>query len=583
MTATLQESQQVGNSETHQGDSNSVRMVVTRQRSGSKSMGAKSVARSAGTQQQRASPSTLAKEKRKRKCSVCKRTSPESIFSCRYKVNEKNISFMAAFFEKELEYGELCDRCYRCYYKHKKAKEGNNNSSSRSRQDGRGRNAKKRKLSRAERPATVSKTATVTVNSVKSSTAKEERKNGDDSTTVKTEKDVLPRTRSNTKDSAASASSAAAVAPTSNSSMSSSSPPHIAAGYYGMSYPYYGYTGLHQYPIGVGALDPAFSHSNSALANGHPQAPSGVGHQPYYYGSGLYHYPSPTMDSTPFHQYPWPVYGNKPNSSAPASSSALSVTDAASVLLSAPNSARWNGRHQFASLQQFQRPLSRLYRSGLSHRPAPAKIIKKRLREEEARQLRELELRRHQENLARFRMASKPKRASRRKGLPRHSPAQTDGTHEWLHSTSQFVFSHRFPSPLLVQQKSPLVLDVNKSAGAIAVSEKTVSDSESSMDDVDHLHPEFRLDHQKAPIPRSQSMISTESGASFQSSSSEFAMESGDMSDRNIDINIVSTPAHEPDTPKDDSLSSCSFGIDGTVKSPKMKGSTPTLEAIGTS
>jgi hypothetical protein len=55
-------------------------------------------------------------------CVVCSRSSPKTIFSCRYKVHQRNIEVLRVFFKRELDFGELCDRCYRLWYKHKRAK-----------------------------------------------------------------------------------------------------------------------------------------------------------------------------------------------------------------------------------------------------------------------------------------------------------------------------------------------------------------------------------------------------------------------------------------------------------------------------
>ncbi|KAG2377493.1 hypothetical protein C9374_009404 [Naegleria lovaniensis] len=61
---------------------------------------------------------------RERMCVVCARTHPPTIFSCRYKVHTKNVDVLCSFFERELAQGELCDRCYRLWYKHRKQQEG---------------------------------------------------------------------------------------------------------------------------------------------------------------------------------------------------------------------------------------------------------------------------------------------------------------------------------------------------------------------------------------------------------------------------------------------------------------------------
>ncbi|KAL9645505.1 hypothetical protein ABK040_000570 [Willaertia magna] len=64
---------------------------------------------------------------RERMCVVCSRTHPPTIFSCRYKVHPKNCDLLCGFFERELNFGELCDRCYRLWYKHKRQKEDDEN------------------------------------------------------------------------------------------------------------------------------------------------------------------------------------------------------------------------------------------------------------------------------------------------------------------------------------------------------------------------------------------------------------------------------------------------------------------------
>eukprot|EP00761_Pharyngomonas_kirbyi_P009609 gb/GECH01009626.1/.p1 GENE.gb/GECH01009626.1/~~gb/GECH01009626.1/.p1 ORF type:complete len:231 (+),score=56.10 gb/GECH01009626.1/:1-693(+) len=61
-----------------------------------------------------------------RKCVVCYRSSPKSIFSCRYKVHDKNMAVLENHFERTLCHGELCDRCYRTWYKHRKQKKKTN-------------------------------------------------------------------------------------------------------------------------------------------------------------------------------------------------------------------------------------------------------------------------------------------------------------------------------------------------------------------------------------------------------------------------------------------------------------------------
>ncbi|KAL0484125.1 hypothetical protein AKO1_004925 [Acrasis kona] len=55
-------------------------------------------------------------------CVVCSRSSPKTIFSCRYKVHHRNVDVLRSFFKRDLDFGELCDRCYRLWYKHKRAK-----------------------------------------------------------------------------------------------------------------------------------------------------------------------------------------------------------------------------------------------------------------------------------------------------------------------------------------------------------------------------------------------------------------------------------------------------------------------------
>lgn len=61
-------------------------------------------------------------------CVVCSRSSPKTIFSCRYKVHQRNIDLLRVFFKRELGFGELCDRCYRLWYKHKRTKKTEPNS-----------------------------------------------------------------------------------------------------------------------------------------------------------------------------------------------------------------------------------------------------------------------------------------------------------------------------------------------------------------------------------------------------------------------------------------------------------------------
>lgn len=56
-----------------------------------------------------------------RQCVVCSRTAPKTIFSCRYKVHDKNQTMLSDYFKRPLECGDLCDRCYRLWYKQKRA------------------------------------------------------------------------------------------------------------------------------------------------------------------------------------------------------------------------------------------------------------------------------------------------------------------------------------------------------------------------------------------------------------------------------------------------------------------------------
>lgn len=73
-------------------------------------------------------PSEDKGDERQRCCVVCYRNSPKSIFSCRYKVHDKNIDVLTRYFERELKFGELCDRCYRLWYKFKRNANGSTSS-----------------------------------------------------------------------------------------------------------------------------------------------------------------------------------------------------------------------------------------------------------------------------------------------------------------------------------------------------------------------------------------------------------------------------------------------------------------------
>jgi len=85
------------------------------------------------------------KANRDRMCVVCSRTHPPTIFSCRYKVHPKNVDVLCSFFDRTLAIGELCDRCYRLWYKHRKQQEGGDKASPAGKRKKRSNNSKNRK------------------------------------------------------------------------------------------------------------------------------------------------------------------------------------------------------------------------------------------------------------------------------------------------------------------------------------------------------------------------------------------------------------------------------------------------------
>jgi hypothetical protein len=84
-------------------------------------------------------------------CVVCSRSTPKTIFSCRYKVHQRNIEVLRVFFKRELDFGELCDRCYRLWYKHKRTKKETPTSS----KDGQAKTSRKRKSASSVAPSSV--------------------------------------------------------------------------------------------------------------------------------------------------------------------------------------------------------------------------------------------------------------------------------------------------------------------------------------------------------------------------------------------------------------------------------------------
>ncbi|EFC43518.1 hypothetical protein NAEGRDRAFT_80043 [Naegleria gruberi] len=90
----------------------------------------------------------MSKAHKDRMCVVCSRTHPPTIFSCRYKVHPKNVDVLCSFFERDLSQGELCDRCYRLWYKHRKQKEGGGSKSSQGKRKKKTTSFSKRKKSK---------------------------------------------------------------------------------------------------------------------------------------------------------------------------------------------------------------------------------------------------------------------------------------------------------------------------------------------------------------------------------------------------------------------------------------------------
>mmetsp|Transcript_9068 Transcript_9068/g.33444 ORF Transcript_9068/g.33444 Transcript_9068/m.33444 type:complete len:96 (+) Transcript_9068:430-717(+) len=72
------------------------------------------------------SPSTNQSADAEFVCVVCNKTSSETPFNCRYRVHERNEEILCGFFGNGIGRGQLCDRCYRKWYKHKREKQAAN-------------------------------------------------------------------------------------------------------------------------------------------------------------------------------------------------------------------------------------------------------------------------------------------------------------------------------------------------------------------------------------------------------------------------------------------------------------------------